>query len=50
MDQFPPKILILFYSMYGHIYTMAKAVAEGVLEVNGEPVVKQVVELVPEAL
>lgn len=28
------KILIPFYSMYGHIHTMAKAVAEGVGEVD----------------
>jgi NAD(P)H dehydrogenase (quinone) len=24
------KVLVLYYSMYGHIETMAKAVAEGV--------------------
>ncbi|MBI4651917.1 NAD(P)H:quinone oxidoreductase, partial [Candidatus Desantisbacteria bacterium] len=29
------KILIVFYSMYGHIYRMAEAVAEGVKEVKG---------------
>jgi NAD(P)H dehydrogenase (quinone) len=29
------KILIVFYSAYGHVYTMAKAVAEGVAEVKG---------------
>ena len=29
------NIQIVFYSMYGHIYTMAQAVAEGVKSVNG---------------
>ncbi len=43
-----PKILVLFYSMYGHIFRMAKAVVEGVQEAGGEPILKQVAELVPE--
>lgn len=42
------KILVLFYSMYGHTFRMAQAVVEGVREAGGEPVLKQVVELVPE--
>jgi NAD(P)H dehydrogenase (quinone) len=29
------KVLVVFYSAYGHIYTMAKAVAQGVADVNG---------------
>jgi NAD(P)H dehydrogenase (quinone) len=29
------KLLIPFYSMYGHIWKMAEAVAEGVREVPG---------------
>jgi NAD(P)H dehydrogenase (quinone) len=29
------KVLIVHYSMYGHIYKMAEAVAEGVREVAG---------------
>lgn len=32
------KVLIVFYSMYGHIYKMAEAVAEGVREVEGAEV------------
>lgn len=32
------KVLIVFYSMYGHIYRMAEAVAEGVREVKGAEV------------
>ena len=39
------KILIVHYSMYGHIYKMAEAVAEGVREVGGcEAIVKRVPE------
>jgi NAD(P)H dehydrogenase (quinone) len=39
------KILVLYYSMYGHIERMAEAVAEGALEVDGaEVVVKRVPE------
>jgi len=43
-----PKILVLFYSMYGHTFRMANAVVEGVQEAGGEPVLKQVAELIPE--
>jgi NAD(P)H dehydrogenase (quinone) len=43
-----PKILIIFYSMYGHIYTMANSVMEGVKEAGGEPILRQVEELLPE--
>lgn len=42
------KVLILYYSSYGHIETMANAVAEGVREAGAEAVVKRVPELVPE--
>lgn len=39
------KVLIVYYSMYGHIYKMAEAVAEGVREVAGcEAVIKRVPE------
>ncbi|MBD1399908.1 NAD(P)H:quinone oxidoreductase [Pelovirga terrestris] len=42
------KILIVHYSMYGHIYKMAEAVAEGVREVDGcEAVIKRVPETLP---
>lgn len=46
------KALIVFYSMYGHIYKMAQAVAEGVGTVAGiEPVLRRVPEtLSPEVL
>ena len=43
------KVLVLYYSMYGHIEQMAYAVADGVREVEGvDVVVKRVPELVPE--
>ncbi len=43
------KVLILYYSMYGHIETMANAVAEGARNVAGtEVAVKRVPELMPE--
>lgn len=32
------KVLIVYYSMYGHIYKMAEAVAEGVKQVKGAEV------------
>ena len=33
------KILVLYYSMYGHIEIMAKAIAEGVRSANAEVVI-----------
>ena len=43
------KVLVLYYSMYGHIETMANAVAEGARSVAGtEAAVKRVPDLVPE--
>ena len=43
------KVLVLYYSSYGHIETMASAIAEGASEVDGVIVdVKRVPELVPE--
>ncbi|HET6519960.1 MAG TPA: NAD(P)H:quinone oxidoreductase, partial [Geminicoccaceae bacterium] len=42
------KVLVLYYSMYGHIETMAYAVAEGARSVDGVEVdVKRVPELMP---
>lgn len=48
MDEKAPKILIVFYSMYGHIFRMAQEVAEGVKQEGGEPILKQTAELMPE--
>ena len=45
------KVLVLYYSGYGHVETLAEAVAEGAGEVDGaEVTVKRVPELVPEAV
>jgi len=45
------KVLVLYYSMYGHVETMAHAVAEGAQKVEGaEVVVKRVPETMPEEL
>jgi NAD(P)H dehydrogenase (quinone) len=45
------KVYVVFYSMYGHIYRMAEAVAAGAREVQGaEVALFQVPELVPEAV
>ena len=45
------KIQVVFYSMYGHIYRMAEAIAEGARQVAGTEVsLFQVPELVPEAV
>lgn len=42
------KILVLYYSMYGHIETMAHAVAEGAKKVDGaEVIIKRVPETMP---
>ena len=44
------KVLVLYYSSYGHVEQMAAAVAEGVREAGAEAVVKRVPETVPEAV
>ncbi|MCJ2086571.1 NAD(P)H:quinone oxidoreductase [Methylobacterium sp. E-005] len=42
------KVLVLYYSTYGHVEQMAYAVAEGARETGADVVVKRVPELVPE--
>jgi NAD(P)H dehydrogenase (quinone) len=42
------KVLVLYYSSYGHIETMANVVAEGARAAGAEVAVKRVPELVPE--
>jgi NAD(P)H dehydrogenase (quinone) len=41
------RVLVLYYSMYGHIETMAQAVAEGARGADAAVTVKRVPELVP---
>lgn len=42
------KVLVLYYSSYGHIETMAHALAEGARDAGAQADVKRVPELVPE--
>jgi NAD(P)H dehydrogenase (quinone) len=44
------KVLVLYYSSYGHVETMANAVAEGARDAGAQVAVKRVPELVPEAV
>lgn len=45
------RILVLYYSMYGHIETLARAVEQGAASVSDtQVVVKRVAELVPDAV
>jgi NAD(P)H dehydrogenase (quinone) len=45
------KILIVYYSMYGHIHRMAEAIAEGAGEIEGsEVVMRRVPETLTEAI
>lgn len=41
------KVLVLYYSSYGHVETMADAVAQGVRDAGAVAAVKRVPELVP---
>jgi NAD(P)H dehydrogenase (quinone) len=43
------KVLVLYYSTYGHIERMAEAVAEGAREAGAEVAIRRVPETVPEA-
>ena len=43
------KVLVLYYSAYGHIEAMANAVAEGAREAGATVDIKRVPELVPAA-
>lgn len=43
------RVLVLYYSSYGHVETMAGAVAEGARAAGAEAIVKRVPETVPEA-
>jgi len=45
------KVQIIFYSMYGHVYKLAQAVADGVRQVSDTEVsLYQVAELVPDEI
>jgi NAD(P)H dehydrogenase (quinone) len=42
------KVLVLYYSSFGHMEQMANAAADGAREAGAQAVVKRVPELVPE--
>src|SRR5262245_59613430 len=44
------KVLVLYYSSYGHIEAMANAVAEGARQTGAHVDIKRVPELVPEEI
>lgn len=44
------KVLVLYYSSWGHTEAMAKSAAEGAKEAGAEVTIKRVPELVPEAV
>jgi NAD(P)H dehydrogenase (quinone) len=44
------KVLVLYYSSYGHVERMAEAVAEGARSAGAEVDIKRVPEIVPEAV
>ena len=44
------KVLVLYYSTYGHIERMAEAIAEGAREAGAEVAIRRVPETVPEAV
>lgn len=44
------KVLVLYYSSWGHVEQMAHAIADGARETGAEVAVKRVPELVPEAV
>lgn len=44
------KVLVLYYSTYGHIETMAHAIAEGARSAGAEVDIKRVPETVPEEI
>jgi NAD(P)H dehydrogenase (quinone) len=45
------KILVLYYSTYGHVHQMAEAIAQGVNEVSGaEAILRRVPETLPDGV
>lgn len=45
-----PKIMVLYYSMFGNTFLMAKRVSRGVKEEGGEAILRTVAELVPQSV
>jgi NAD(P)H dehydrogenase (quinone) len=49
-DEIMAKVLVLYYSSWGHMEQMAKAAAEGAREAGAEVTIKRAPELVPESV
>jgi len=45
-----PKIMVLYYSMFGNNFLMAKAVCKGIEEEGGESILRTVPELLPQSV
>jgi NAD(P)H dehydrogenase (quinone) len=50
LEQIMAKVLVLYYSSYGHLEKMASAAADGVRDAGSQVVIKRVPELVPEEI
>jgi NAD(P)H dehydrogenase (quinone) len=48
MERRMAKVLVLYYSTYGHVEQMAQAIAEGAREAGAQVDIKRVPELVPD--
>ena len=44
------KIMVLYYSMFGNTFLMAKAVCEGIEQAGGQPILRTVPELIPQSV
>ena len=44
------KIMVLYYSMFGNTFLMAKAVCEGIEQEGGQPILRTVPELLPQSV
>ena len=46
----PAKVQVIFYSMYGHVWKLAEAIAEGARGAGADVRLLQVAETLPEAV
>ncbi len=42
-----PKVLVLYYSMYGNTFLLAQGICQGIQEEGGEPLLRRAPELIP---
>jgi len=45
-----PKIVVLYYSMFGNTFLMARGVVEGIKQAGGEAILRTVPELLPKSV